>query len=145
MQGMVEFRMEHHPDYLIQREGKEFPVKAVEEMLLRPAEDRPTALILDSQGVLFQMLKWFRKYRISIPDDMSLIVYDDVPEMQELLDVPLTVVGPGITRLASSAIEILAGELGPKGGPEQPQGPSRANIVIEPDLVIRESSRPIRS
>ncbi|MDF2718440.1 MAG: transcriptional regulator [Paenibacillus sp.] len=148
MQGMVEFGMEHHPDYVIQREGKEFPTKAVEQLLSRPAEERPTALILDSQGALFQMLKWFRKYRIGIPDDMSLIVYDDVPEMQELLDVPLTVVGPGINRLASSAIEILAGELGSKGGPEQPQGqpvPDRANIIIEPELVVRESSRLVQS
>lgn len=142
MQGMVEFQMEHHPEYFLQRDGRVFPHEAVEALLSRPAKERPTALILDSQGALFQMLKWFRKYKVSIPDDISLIVYDDVPELQELLDVPLTVVGPSIARLASCAIDILAGDAAGKTAAGQSEGQSvsrSANVLIEPELVLRQS------
>lgn len=143
MQGMVEFRMEHHPDYFIQREpsGK-VPEQAVMELFGRAEGERPTALILDSQGVLFQVLKWLRRLRVAIPQEMSLIVYDDVPEMEELLDVPLTVVGPNIGRLAAAAVDILSGrreeEAEPNAG--RADGPC-VRMVIEPDLVVRQSTR----
>lgn len=138
MQGMVEFRMEHHPDYVIQREAGKVPEKAVLDMLSRPAGQRPTALIVDSQGALFQMLKWFHKLKAGIPDDISLIVYDDVPEMEELLEVPLTVVGPNISRLAKCAVDILTG--GNVGTAEERLVPGAVNIVIEPELVVRQST-----
>lgn len=147
MQGMIEFGMEHHPHYVIRRSDRELPEEAVAALLSLPAEQRPTALVLDSQGVLFQMLRWFRKYRISIPDDMSLIVYDDVPEMQEMLDVPITVVGPNIHGLAEHAIAVLAGErdAGAAGRQKQESTVSaRVDITIEPELIVRQSTRPAR-
>lgn len=148
LQGMVEFRMEHHPDYLIQREGGKVPERNVLDMLSRPPGERPTAVILDSQGALFQMLKWLRKLRVGIPDDLSLIVYDDVPEMEDVLDVPLTVVGPSVKQLAATALDMLTGDF--LGKPENSgSGDSRsetrfAKVVIEPELIVRESTKSIR-
>lgn len=135
LQGMVEFQMEHHPHYLIRRTDKEWPEEAIDQLFTLPPGQRPTALILDSQGVLFRMLKWFRKHSVRIPDDLSLIVYDDVPEMMDILDVPLTVVGPNIQQLAERAIAMLLGE----GAPAE-----EANeLILEPDLVVRQSTRVI--
>ncbi|WP_147433413.1 LacI family DNA-binding transcriptional regulator [Paenibacillus ginsengarvi] len=146
MQGMFEFGMEHHPDYFIKRgiDGKA-PEQAIQGLFARPASERPTALIIDSQGMLFQMLKWFRKLRVSIPDDLSLIVYDDVPELEDVLDVPLTTVGPNIGELARRAVEILAGEL-PAGQATDTDSKEQAlsrgvELVIEPVLTVRQSTK----
>ncbi|MDF2725779.1 MAG: LacI family transcriptional regulator [Paenibacillus sp.] len=139
MQGMFEFRMEHHPDYFIERIKNKVPKETVQQMLSLPASQRPTALIVDSQGALFQMLSCFRKTRLVIPDDISLIVYDDVPEMEELFEVPLTVVGPNIQKLAESAVDVLVRENGSKDAETAPT----AQLVIEPDLVIRGSTKPV--
>lgn len=145
MQGLVEFRMEHHPDYIIQRDEKgKVPERAVIELFSRPEGERPTAIIIDSQGVLFQMLKWFRRLKVAIPDDISLIVYDDVPEMEEILDVPLTVVGPNIGMLAKHAVDILAAEWPGKPAAGEAGTTSRpVRLLIEPDLIVRQSTRAV--
>ncbi|GAA3408687.1 LacI family DNA-binding transcriptional regulator [Paenibacillus hodogayensis] len=147
LQGLVEFRMEHHPDYFIQRDEKgKVPEQTVIELFSRPVGERPTAMIIDSQGVLFQMLKWFRRLKVNIPDDLSLIVYDDVPEMEDILDVSLTVVGPNIGMLAKQGVDILAADRSDKSAKEGEGEASRPiRLLIEPDLVVRQSTRTVTS
>lgn len=134
-QAMLEFQLAAHPDYLIMRDGKGIvPKEAVVRMFERPGEQRVTALILDSQGVLFQMMKYIHEYKICIPEQLSLIVYDDVPEMEQLLEVPLTTVGPNIHHLVSNALDLLT------ENPNNKDAPEWKEIVVEPDLVIRQST-----
>ncbi|MEF3306953.1 LacI family DNA-binding transcriptional regulator [Paenibacillus sp. GYB003] len=144
LQGMFEFGMEHHPDYFIRRDERgKVPEEAILKLFSDSGAERPTALIIDSQGVLFQMLKWFRKLKVAVPDDLSLIVYDDVPELEDVLDVPLTVVGPNIGDLAKKAVDTLAGERSGASGPERMERTASGTVrlIVEPDLTVRRSTK----
>lgn len=155
MQGMVEFRMEHHPDYFIRRDERTRLESEAEllAMLTRPKEERVTAIIVDSQGTLFRIQRYFRKLGIRIPDDMSLISYDNIPEMTTLLEVPLTVIGPSIQQLVTTALDMLIGDVDGQDSDKredlaklQPDGSGTLvwqDVVMEPELVIRESTQPV--
>ena len=100
--------------------------------------ERPTAIVADSQGALFSVIKTFRQLGVRIPDDISMLVYDDVPEL-EIFEVTLTTVGPSISKLAAKAVDILTGAAKPEEGKQWIQE------VMEAELTVRQSTRAIRS
>lgn len=135
-QGLLELRLDYHDHYFIPIE----PGESVTESKMQPlldGEDRPTAFIVDSQTYAFELLKLFRKRKLRIPGDYSLVVYDDIPEM-ERMEVPLTTVGPSIPKLALTALDILTGRDG--------RGESKwADVDIGCELHIRKSVSPLHT
>ncbi|MGG1517053.1 LacI family DNA-binding transcriptional regulator [Paenibacillus oryzisoli] len=129
--GILEQRMEYHEHYVIAvKEGESFPEQRVAALLDSP--NRPTAFIVDNQSFAFGLLKLFRDRELRMPDDYSLIVYDEIPEMQRL-EIPVTTVGPPIGKLAALALSIIAGK--------EPQGQDdMANIEIKCELHVRKST-----
>ncbi|GAA3407318.1 LacI family DNA-binding transcriptional regulator [Paenibacillus hodogayensis] len=134
-QGLLEFRLDYHERYFVPIEpGEAVTEDSMKELL--DGDNRPTAFIVDSQTYAFELLKLFRKRKIRIPHDYSLVVYDDIPEM-ERMDVPLTTVGPSIDRLASSALDILTDRDG--------RGEKKwADIEIGCELHLRKSVKTLR-
>lgn len=105
MQGVLELGLVYEPDdMIIAEEGEPFEETKVEALLALP--ERPTAFVVDSQSFAFALLKLLRKHRVSIPEQFSMVVYDDIPEMG-MLDIPLTTVGPSIRELADMALQML--------------------------------------
>lgn len=129
MQGIAEYKLDYSADLIIDPLLPGFEQMVAE--LLRTA-NRPTSFIAESQGLLFQVLRIFRELGLHIPTDLSVIVYDDVPEL-EIFEIPFTTVGPAIQDLASKALDIVTtpkidGESG-----------TRAD-VIPAKLTIRRST-----
>ncbi len=137
MQGLLELNLEYHPDYLLVVDDK-FEVSEEKLISLLTGDKKPTALIADSQGTLFMLVKILRRHQIRIPDDFSLIVYDDIPEM-EIFDIPLTSVGPSIKSLVSEALNIFLDK-----NPQTASNPW-VNIEVIPELTIRQSTRTLSS
>lgn len=113
--GLLEYQLEYNPGYIVPIRGKEHFTAVSEDAIVRAlrgggSSANPTALIVDSQGLLSPVLQTLRKHHIRIPEQVSLIVYDNIPEAEQLTDVPLTTVGPNIRELAERAIDILIGE-----------------------------------
>ncbi|MNI29739.1 HTH-type transcriptional repressor PurR [compost metagenome] len=132
--GVLEKRLDYHENYVIAtNEGEPFPEQRVAALLANSL--RPTAFIVDSQSYAFELIKLLKKLKVRIPDDYSLIVYDDIPEM-ERMEIPLTTVGPLIKKLASTAMEIISDKswLGSKAW---------ADIEIKCELIVRKSTRQI--
>lgn len=137
MQGLLELNLEYHPEYVLAVDDN-FEFSEQKLMSLLTGEKRPTALISDSQGTLFILIKILRRHQIHIPDDFSLIVYDDIPEM-EIFDIPLTSVGPSIKTLVSEALNIYLDKV-PKITSNQ-----WVNIEVIPELTVRQSTRALSS
>ncbi|CAN7654870.1 LacI family DNA-binding transcriptional regulator [Paenibacillus sp. LjRoot56] len=129
--GILEQRLDYHEHYVIAaKEGDSFPEKRVADLLDSP--DRPTAFIVDNQSYAFGLIKLFRDREIRMPDDYSLIVYDDIPEM-ERMEIPVTTIGPPIRKLAVLALEIM----GSKEGQGQED---MADIEIKCEMNVRQST-----
>ncbi|TMV45665.1 LacI family transcriptional regulator [Paenibacillus mesophilus] len=129
-QGLLELRLDYHDHYFVAIEPGD---SVTEDKLIDLFEsaDRPTAFVVDSQTYAFELLKLFRKRKIRIPQDFSLVVYDDIPEM-ERMEVPLTTVGPSIYKLATAALDILTGRDGRGEG-------KYADVEIGCEMHIRKS------
>lgn len=78
-----------------------------------------------------------KKAKISIPDDLSILGFDDI-QVGDLMDPPLTTVHQPIAEIGKRTVEILL-QLLDKDGKTPP--PSRT--AFEPTLVIRESVKDI--
>jgi Transcriptional regulators len=135
MQGALEFGLEYYTEYImVSDQSTEISEKDLAKLI--SGDRKPTAFVVDSQGALFCFFRFLRKNHIRIPDDFSLIVYDDVPEM-EIIDIPLTTVGPSIKKLACEALDIF------KKNSSDIQPKKWIDMEIVPELVVRQSTKPL--
>ena len=73
---------------------------------------------------------------IRVPEDISVVGFDDVPEAAHYRP-PLTTVSQDFARIGELAVEVLLGQI---AGAERIPVPS-----IEPALVVRASTAPPRA
>ena len=101
-----------------------------------PMENKPTAIFATNDIIAIGAYKAARNKGIRIPQDLSLVGFDDI-ETSSHLEVPLTTISQPIDKMGEIAMKILA-EKSEKKDSEKLQ-----KIVLEPKLVIRESCRKI--
>lgn len=108
--GMLDYKMSYNSTYIIHtpNHGLAFDDQALIDCLTADPSERPTAIILDMHGNVFRFIRAIRKLNLRIPEDISLIVYDDVPEMTDIIEVPITTVGPSLESLAAHTLDILS-------------------------------------
>lgn len=100
------------------------------EILAR--EHRPTAVFCMSDSIAYGVLLGCRQLGLSVPQDVSLVGFDDHP-LSGLIDPPLTSVNWGVARTARAAVGFLTDHLAGR--------PGERRIIISPTLVVRESTR----
>jgi LacI family transcriptional regulator len=92
--------------------------RASEQLLTAPR--RPTAFIASDGPMTISAMKVLRRAGLRIPDDVSLVGYDDAPWF-DLFDPPLTTVAQPIGDLATAAVgavlALLAGNPAPSASP----------------------------
>jgi LacI family transcriptional regulator len=107
------------------------------EIAARPAAERPDAIFaandLVAMGVLQALM--MQHSDINVPRDISLIGYDDI-DFASAAVVPLSSIRQPSTLIGHTAVEILLEQTA------DPTTPPR-QVVFEPELVVRESSRPL--
>lgn len=130
-EGMAAFKLDYDPQAVIHFKDPEFESKLTG---VCSGSNRRTAVVADSQQALFCTFRLFRKLGLRVPEDVSLLVYDDVPEF-EMYEIPLTTVGPSIPLLASKALDILTGIAKPK------EGERWVKETMHTELTIRQSTR----
>lgn len=92
----------------------------------------PTAMICSSYDIAIGTLRALRRNGIQVPNDLSLISYDNIPQLAEA-DVPLTAVGVPIDKLAKELVETLLALI------EGEQAATGRELT--PELVRRKSTK----
>jgi LacI family transcriptional regulator len=92
---------------------------------------QPSAVFVASDMMAVGALKAARQAGRRVPQDVSLVSFDDIP-LASAIEPPLTTVRQPIRRLATLAVETLLDQIEERGS-----GPRR--IVLPTELVIRES------
>ena len=106
--------------------------RLVREYFSRP--DAPTALLAWNDDHAIRLLSLLNRAGLRVPEDVSLVGYDDLPQ-SALMHPALTTVNSAIERQLTAALSLLTQEQSP---------PRHHNVVIMPTLVPRESSAPPR-
>ncbi|NUR45731.1 MAG: LacI family DNA-binding transcriptional regulator [Sphingomonas sp.] len=97
-------------------------------------EDRPTAIIASNDQMALACLEVAHELGIGVPDDLSLISFDNTPIVR-FTRPPLTAVDQPIAATASRSVELIIAAQRGEALPEQP-------IVVPAALVPRESTGP---
>ena len=103
--------------------------------ILRGA-DPPTAVLCLSDSIAYGVYVACRELGLRIPDDVSVVGFDDHP-VSRLLDPALTSVDWGIEQIASTATELLLRALAGEDG--------RRRELVAPRLRPRASTAPPRT
>jgi LacI family transcriptional regulator len=107
--------------------------RQVKQMLAK--EPRPTAIFATNNFLAFGALRALREANLRIPDEVSLVTFDDLPA--EWHDDPfITVLAQPAYELGRRATELLLGRL--EGGARV----KRQVIVLPGELIVRRSSGP---
>jgi LacI family transcriptional regulator len=98
-------------------------------------EPRPTAIFAANNFIAYGSIKAIREAGLRIPEDISLVVFDDLPA-EWVFDPFLTVVSQPAYEIGKQAAELLLGRLTGElvGGPR--------NIMLPGSLIVRRSTAP---
>jgi len=92
----------------------------------------PTAYVAANDTIAIGVVKAFRQYDIKIPEQVSIVGFDDIP-FCVILDYPLTTMRVEKEKLGEMAIKLLDDKI---------NTPSDIyiKILVQPKLIIRESA-----
>lgn len=100
------------------------------------AGPRPTALFATNDSLAIGAMRWCVENRLRIPQDLAIVGYDDT-EGAAFAAVPITTVHYAVDSVARLAVERLMILI---GSPDRLPEPEVR--LIDPELVIRDSTRP---
>jgi DNA-binding LacI/PurR family transcriptional regulator len=95
-----------------------------------------TALVVGNDQMALGAMRALREQGLRIPDDISIVGFDDVPEAV-CYEPPLTTIWQDFGTLGSHTVEYLLSLI---NNPQSPAGQQ----IITPQLIVRQSTRSIR-
>jgi DNA-binding LacI/PurR family transcriptional regulator len=95
------------------------------------SDDFPGAIFCHSDISALGAIKAFRQIGIRVPEDISLIGYDDIPEASHGT-LPLTTVGGVLEKMASAISDMISRVIKGEHSVQQ-------SLLVEPQLIVRES------
>ncbi|MDR3708158.1 MAG: substrate-binding domain-containing protein [Capsulimonadaceae bacterium] len=117
------FRVNHaHPG------GAHRVISAAMEQIWGDAGNRPTAILYDSEGSAPAALKWCAGQGVRVPDDLSILCFDDAREIQ-FARPPLTCIAQPLARIARRVMALVS-------------HPANEHVLLPPTLIVRASTAP---
>ncbi len=102
----------------------------------RPRSDRPDGVFCANDLLAVGVLQSFTMLeRLNIPGDIALVGYDDI-DFASATVVPLTSIRQPSVLMGRTAVDLLVEQLTPVAIRPEPR-----EVVFQPELVIRDSSR----
>jgi GntR family transcriptional regulator, arabinose operon transcriptional repressor len=142
MQGFIRAFREHgitfFPDMVISYSTEDMNEKVNDQLnKFYSSDDRPTAIVCYNDQLALMVLDVLRNHQISVPEDVSVVGYDD-SFLAETFEVKLTSVAhPKMEMGIEAAKRIVSAVEGKDNNPQ--------SIIYEPELVVRNSTAPIKS
>jgi LacI family transcriptional regulator len=94
----------------------------------------PTALFACNDIIAYGCIKALKEKGLSVPDDISIIGFDDLP-MSSVMEPPLTTIQVSKERIGATAVQLISMML------DNGQGMPPSKITISGELIIRDSVR----
>lgn len=108
--------------------------KAAREILA--TKKLPTAIFCANDHLAIGVLKVLHEHGIQIPDQISVVGYDNIPESQYLIP-SLTTIRPDFDALGKAAIDKMLMQLR--------QGTAKEEVMLKPELIVRHSTAAVKT
>lgn len=139
-QAMSEAGIEIDPSLVEDGEFRYFAaLPCAHRLLTRP--DRPSAIFASNDEMAAAVIKVAHELGLSLPRDVSIVGFDDIPT-SEMLWPSLTTVRQPVVKLGAAAGDLLFTRLSPNGTPAWPSPVSHQ--ILPHDIVLRSSTAPAR-
>ena len=103
-----------------------------EQLAAMPPSCRPTAVVSAIDLIAIGVLQTLLQHGIRVPDDISVVGYDDI-SFSKQLSVPLTSVRRPHYEMGTAAAELLLTAVSGESLPTR-------HVVFEPELIVRSST-----
>jgi GntR family transcriptional regulator of arabinose operon len=124
------------PDYVVYYTTEERRTKPYEAALaLLQRHDRPTAIVCYSDQLAVMLLEAVRQLGMTVPDDISMVSFDD-SSLATTTETKLTTVSHPKMKMGEDAADLLIKMIEQKVDPSELQG-----ATYEPELIVRNSTR----
>ncbi len=100
-------------------------------------QQRPTAIFACNDAIAAGVARAARSLGVGIPEELSLVGFDDVPTAA-MVTPPLTTVRQPLQMIGSAATKMLLGRIAGDVYPATAQ-------LLAPELIVRESTCRVRS
>lgn len=119
--------------------GNEFSVQNgyLETKLLLQKKTRPTAIFALSNTIAMGCMKALKEENVVIPDEISLITFDDHPYL-DYLATPLSCIMQPVANICKLAVKFLFSML-------NDAGVETSQVLLKPEMVFRDSVKRIQS
>lgn len=108
----------------------------LETKLLLQNKDKPTAIFAFSNTIAMGSIRALKEENIRIPDDISLITFDENPYL-DYIDPPLTRVSQPIEEICKIAVKILISRI-------QEHDEMTKRVLLKTNLIVKSSVKNIK-
>lgn len=115
----------------------EFSEKAIRDLLSRP--ERPTAIFASCDAIAFAACQVAQSMGLSVPDDLSVVGFDDAP-LAHMVTPTLTTVHQPFEDMGRVAIELLTEQMNAPDSNGRHDSPAVSHRVLPVKLVVRQST-----
>ncbi|MBJ6360476.1 GntR family transcriptional regulator [Paenibacillus sp. GCM10012307] len=115
------------------------PLEALAALLNREQQERPTAIVCYNDQLAVRLLDVIRQKGLNVPEDLSIVGYDD-SNLATATEVKLTTIAHPKIEMGEQAVRMLYQLIEKQSN----GGNLTRDIVYEPRLVIRSSTRSIK-
>jgi LacI family transcriptional regulator len=117
---------------------------AAEQLLAIPAEHRPTAAIAYNDQLAVAMIHAMRDMGVSVPEDFSLVTFEDTPIARAVTPALTCLVHP-VTEMSHTATLRLIDTVEGTIDTDQADGePQPWHVMFDPTLIVRDSTAAFR-
>jgi LacI family transcriptional regulator len=114
--------------------------ESIQALVSLPPERRPTALFLGNDMMAMRALEVTRARGIRVPEEISLLGFDDIP-LAEAVTPPLTTIRQPLVEIAQQATRLLIQQI-ERGGTLTPDDRVTLGHLMEPAVVQRATTAP---
>jgi DNA-binding LacI/PurR family transcriptional regulator len=108
---------------------------------LLDVDERPTAVLCFSDVIALDVLTVARELGVRVPEDLSVVGYDDAPFAAHVTPT-LTTVAQDVDAKGRTAAALLVHEIAVRQGDLRDDPPPARNVVLPTRLVVRASTAP---
>ena len=133
-QALLSRGIEINPDYVLDSHWNEDEAYSGMLQLLTLPEP-PTALFCCNYNMAVGALRRIKEHGLRVPDDISLVSFDDVP-LFRLHEAGITAIAQPVAKIAETIASILTTRLSDRTGAHAPH-----TITLACDIILRGSTR----
>ncbi len=108
----------------------------LETKLLLQQKVRPTAILTLSNTIAMGCMKALKEEQINVPNDISLITFDDHPYL-DYLSTPLSSIAQPVSDISKIAVKFLLSKI-------QNKNISTSQVLLKPTMKLRDSVKALK-